>query len=79
MRCSRPKVLHAIAGRPLIEHVLSANRQHAKVPVRRVASVHRDGSILLQSDDAVLYRNAKACTERLQGEQLVAPLVEPGI
>jgi bifunctional UDP-N-acetylglucosamine pyrophosphorylase/glucosamine-1-phosphate N-acetyltransferase len=24
MRCSRPKVLHAIAGRPLIEHVLSA-------------------------------------------------------
>ena len=30
MRCSRPKVLHAIAGRPLIEHVLSAVEDFAE-------------------------------------------------
>ena len=30
MRASRPKVLHAIGGRPLIAHVLAAGQKHGK-------------------------------------------------
>ncbi|MBW3538878.1 MAG: NTP transferase domain-containing protein [Planctomycetes bacterium] len=78
MKSARPKVLHEVLGRPLVEYVLDAARAagaarvvvvvgHGADEVRDALSKHRDVSFVLQSQQLGTGHAVMVCRDELAG------------
>src|SRR5215468_9181548 len=74
MRSSLPKILHPLAGRPLLTHVLSSIEDLSSTPVfapfRDTVATHRPVVVLGHEREQVEAAFGDRCLYALQSEQL---------